>query len=104
MLYEVITIEARPAGYVVFPDAFKPRPEASDIGGGLDEREEAYFKPKYKDVEEYNLQIFNRWGQLIFESDDVNEGWDGKYKGTLAPQAVYVWKVTGKFISRNNFV
>jgi gliding motility-associated-like protein len=61
------------------------------------------FKPVYRDVDSYTLQIFNRWGELVFESHDVNEGWDGTYKGRLAPQAVYVWKATGTFVSGIGF-
>lgn len=37
------------------------------------------------------LRIFNRWGQLIFESNDLDTGWDGKFKGVNAPPGVYVY-------------
>lgn len=37
--------------------------------------------------------IFDRWGELIFQSDDISKGWDGTYKGNLVQQGVYVWKV-----------
>ncbi|MHC1708071.1 MAG: gliding motility-associated C-terminal domain-containing protein [Bacteroidales bacterium] len=37
------------------------------------------------------MWIFNRWGELIFESDDLYKGWDGKYKGDPAPVDVYTW-------------
>jgi len=37
--------------------------------------------------------IFNRWGELIFESFDIAIGWDGYQRGILSPQDVYVWKV-----------
>ncbi len=39
----------------------------------------------------YSLQIYNRWGQLIFESEDPTEGWDGTHKGELVPFGTYVW-------------
>jgi gliding motility-associated-like protein len=45
------------------------------------------------DPERYELLIFNRWGELIFESYNPNNGWDGQYKGQKAKQDVYVWKV-----------
>ncbi|MEZ4686795.1 MAG: gliding motility-associated C-terminal domain-containing protein [Bacteroidia bacterium] len=41
----------------------------------------------------YKLEIFNRWGNKIFESTTPNEGWDGTYKGKNVPEGVYVWKV-----------
>jgi gliding motility-associated-like protein len=37
--------------------------------------------------------IFNRWGELIYESDDMSEGWDGTYEGLKAQLDVYVWMV-----------
>lgn len=40
----------------------------------------------------YKLEIFNRWGNKIFESSKPNEGWDGTYKGSAVPEGVYVWK------------
>lgn len=42
----------------------------------------------------FRLQVFNRWGQQIFETTDQNRGWDGKSKGKLSPVGVYVWKVS----------
>ena len=41
--------------------------------------------------------IFNRWGELIFESKDIKIGWDGYYRGKLCQQDVYVWKLFAKF-------
>jgi gliding motility-associated-like protein len=42
---------------------------------------------------DYNLMIFNRWGQLIFSSEFPTIGWDGSYKGTGSQEDVYVWKI-----------
>jgi gliding motility-associated-like protein len=39
------------------------------------------------------FRIFNRWGNLVYESNDINEGWDGSYKGELQPFGVYVYEV-----------
>lgn len=44
-------------------------------------------------IKDYHLQIWNRWGEEIFESNDARQGWGGEYKGILAPQGVYVYKV-----------
>ncbi len=49
------------------------------------------------DVVEYEFQIFNRWGNLFFQSNEVERGWDGYYNGKLCPQDVYVWKIRCKF-------
>jgi gliding motility-associated-like protein len=61
------------------------------------------FKPMFSQVDQYHLQIFNRWGQLIFESFDVNVGWDGTYNGKLSPQDVYIYKASGRFMSGKEF-
>ncbi len=42
----------------------------------------------------YLFQIFNRWGQLIFETNDYEEGWDGTVGGTKSPQGTYVYRLT----------
>ena len=42
----------------------------------------------------YRLQIFNRWGEIIFESFTMEEGWDGRMSnGNLAPSGVYTWVI-----------
>ena len=43
--------------------------------------------------------IFNRWGEMIFESNKLGEAWDGTYKGKLVPNGVYTWKVDFKDIN-----
>jgi len=90
-------VVAHLSGFLKFPTAFKPRPGGAGNSGSLGERTDVVFKPKSRDVEEFHMQIFNRWGQLIFETHDVNEGWDGNHKGQLAPQAVYVYKASGMY-------
>ncbi|MEO0902126.1 MAG: gliding motility-associated C-terminal domain-containing protein, partial [Bacteroidota bacterium] len=37
------------------------------------------------------IRIFNRWGALVFESNDINASWDGTFNGELAPAGVYVY-------------
>ena len=50
-----------------------------------------------------DFKIFNRWGEQIFESLDVKQGWDGYYNGIICQQDVYVWKVTGKYSNGKSF-
>lgn len=40
-----------------------------------------------------SFTIYNRWGTKVFESSDINQGWDGKYKGQTQPMGVYVYMV-----------
>lgn len=41
----------------------------------------------------YNMQIYNRWGERIFETFDPAIGWDGTYNGKVAPDGSYFWKI-----------
>jgi gliding motility-associated-like protein len=85
-----------PSGKIVFPNVFRPE---SPI------EENRTFKPGVIDhVVEYHLMIFNRWGELIFESFDKDTGWDGYVNGKMSKQDVYVWKVEGKYSSGQTFV
>ena len=95
-------VTARSSGFIKFPNAFKPRPDHASNSGNRSETNNV-FKPVYRDVETYRLQIYNRWGQLIYETNDIDGGWNGYYEGQLAPQAVYVWKVKGTFINGKEF-
>ncbi len=88
-------------GSINFPNVFKWN-ETGPTGGqwkeGVYDEMDFVFRPFFKNVIEYRLQIFNRWGVLIYESHDLSEGWDGYNKnGKLAVQGVYVWKVNGRY-------
>lgn len=50
---------------------------------------------KRGDVTLNKFQIFNRWGNLVFETDDINKGWDGTYNGEPQPKGVYVYQIEG---------
>ena len=43
-------------------------------------------------IETFEMSIFDRWGQLVYSTEDVNKPWDGKIDGTEAPTSVYVFK------------
>ncbi len=94
------------SGYFVdFPNAFIPNPNGPS-GGYYSPRsdESAFvFHPVYSGVADYQLRIFNRLGILIFESNDINIGWDGYYKGALCEPGVYIYKVRGNYISGEPF-
>ncbi len=55
-------------------------------------------------VTDYEFRVYNRWGELIYETNDVDAGWDGSYKGKSAGVGVYVWYVNYSGIrSAQNF-
>jgi len=48
------------------------------------------------DIYDFTLLVFNRWGEIIWESHDPSETWDGTYNGVYVPQGVYTWKLETK--------
>lgn len=69
---------------VHYPTAFSPDGNAKND----------FFRPVVTcPVTEYQMRIFNRWGELIFETGNVNDVWDGRYKNEPAETGVYVWQV-----------
>lgn len=50
-----------------------------------------YFKGNF--VKEYHVWVFDRWGRKMFESTNMNDGWDGTYQGKPAPEGVYTYRV-----------
>ncbi|MCH7399687.1 PKD domain-containing protein [Belliella sp. DSM 107340] len=68
---------------VMYPTGFTPT-----------QTENQFFKPKFKGIITMELSIFNLWGNLVFQTSDVNsEGWDGQVNGELMPGGSYVYKV-----------
>jgi len=47
-------------------------------------------------IEQMEFMVFNRFGEMVFKSENINDGWDGTYKGKLQESEVYIWylKVT----------
>ena len=85
-------------GQIDFPNAFTPNPtEASGGDYNPNSFSNDVFFPVHKGVTEYELQVFNKWGEMLFESKDILVGWDGYYRGELCKQDVYAWKVSAKF-------
>jgi len=42
------------------------------------------------------MMIFDRWGELMFKTDNALEGWDGTFKGKPVPIGTYIWKIDTK--------
>ncbi len=59
-------------------------------------------------VEKFNLKVYNRWGQLVFEvtdgqANDPKYGWDGTFKGTKQEMEAYAWVLSGTFTDETTF-
>jgi gliding motility-associated-like protein len=100
-------VTVQPVGVLRFSTVFSPNKtgpiDRTDLPTGGTEMDQFFFPPIRETVLNYKLQIFNRWGSLIFESHDINKPWNGYYKGTLCRQGVYVWFVEGKYANGKPF-
>lgn len=74
-----------PTSYINIPNAFSP---------GNADTLNAYFKVEgIYFTKEIEMQIFNKWGQLIFRSNQLAPRWDGRYKGELVQDGVYPYAI-----------
>jgi gliding motility-associated-like protein len=93
---DTLTQEVKIKPYYNFdvPNAFVPNRFGGNGGYyDLNNPTNEVFYPISEFVQNYRLIVYNRWGEMVFESTDINIGWDGYYRGQLSPQDVYVWKV-----------
>lgn len=95
----------KPKNYIEFPNAFFPEQNGPTGGFYSASSDDAasVFHPVSSGVTTYQLRIFSKRGLLIFESNDINIGWDGYYKGRQCQTGVYIWKVRGNYINGEAF-
>jgi len=74
-----------PSVVIYIPNAFTPN------GDLLNDT----WKPSISgiDKDNYHLNIYDRWGKVMFTTNDINEGWNGKYNEKPCPEAVYVYMI-----------
>jgi len=75
------------------PNAFRP--------GGVTPT----FKPVFMffNGQSYLFQVYNRWGQLVFETKNADEGWTGEYQGKDAPMGTYMYRLVYQNFEGNSF-
>lgn len=79
---------------IKIPTAFTPNENGPTSGNyDINSLTNDIFFPYTSGVNKFHFTIFNRWGELIFESFDLKQGWDGYYRGKLCQEGVYVWKI-----------
>lgn len=89
----LLTVEPSFIGRLFVPNAFAPEQGVGDA---------TVFLPKGVGIKEYQLQIFSPYGELLWESTELENGqpatgWDGTHNGNPLPQDVYVWKIRAIF-------
>jgi gliding motility-associated-like protein len=73
------------------PNAFTPN------GDGMND----VFRVKYPfPVSNFHFLVTNRWGQTVFETNNIHQGWDGTFKGEPPLAGIYVWVIS--FTDFNN--
>jgi gliding motility-associated-like protein len=86
---------------VYMPTAFSPN------GDGLND----YFRPRFRGmISNFEISVYDRWGERVYYTTDPQIGWTGKKQGTSLPTGTYVWVMqyvsgdTGKLIKKNGSV
>lgn len=69
-------------GKISIPNAFTP---------GNGDNTNDVFIPVMRNIRSVHMQVYTRWGELIFETSDMNDGWDGTHRKQPAQQDVYVY-------------
>ncbi len=70
---------------LLMPSAFTPN------GDGLND----VFKVKYPQfIKSFHFEIFNRWGEIVYSSNDPQKGWNGAWKGIPQPTGNFIWQIT----------
>jgi len=78
------------SGSIYFPNAFTPN------GDGYNQS----YTPKGNSYKIQRLTIYNRWGQVVYDSNSAPFNWDGTYKGVPAPEGVYFYTCTYTVMQR----
>jgi gliding motility-associated-like protein len=84
-----VFVEAAGVEGIEMPNAFSPN------GDGHNDR----FRPVHKCIDQGHFIILNRYGKVIFETNDLDVAWDGQFKGEPQPMGTYVYHLTGELVS-----
>jgi len=76
--------EIIPPMTLYIPNAFTPN------GDGLNDS----FGVSGANIYKFKMLVYNAWGELVFQTDNMNKRWDGKFKGEIMPNSVYLYEVT----------
>ncbi len=80
------------ANLIYMPNSFSPNFD------GINDCFRGYVSPRV-DLQHFTLKIFDRWGDMMFETNDPNECWDGHRKGEPMDPAVFVWFIEMRILS-----
>jgi gliding motility-associated-like protein len=81
-------------GQLLIPNAFIPNQSGAGSGNVMNNE---VFLPLVRNATKFQMMVFNRWGELMFESTSADTGWDGYYNGRLCAQDVYIYRITVEY-------
>lgn len=87
----VVSMKCNPAD-IFIPNTFTPNADGKN--------DVLYVRGN--EIEQLYFAVYNRWGEMVFETTDMKKGWDGIYKGMKADPAVYAWYIKAKCYNGNN--
>ncbi|MBR9860978.1 gliding motility-associated C-terminal domain-containing protein [bacterium] len=93
----MVCVNGDPVAFI--PTAFSPN------GDGLNDQ----FRPTCRFIDHeaqlrtYSMEIYNRWGEVIYRSNNLIEGWDGNYDGVACPQGTYFYMIHYKGVNGFNY-
>jgi gliding motility-associated-like protein len=67
-----------------------------------DNQNDFFFPVSSGGVEVLEMKVFNRWGQLVFDNEDLDRGWDGTFNGNPAPSDVYIYRILYKKVDTDD--
>ena len=71
---------------VFVPEAFNPVSKVE---------KNRHFKPfvSFVNIKKYEFRVFDRWGEILFKTQSIDESWDGTYKGKLVSEGTYIYNI-----------
>lgn len=86
-------IDKKCACEIFIPNSFSPNND------GINDIFFPYIECGLIELIAFELKIFDRWGNFVFQTKDIKTGWDGSWRGEKMPQGVYVFSISFEFIS-----
>ncbi|HWB63124.1 MAG TPA: PKD domain-containing protein [Chitinophagales bacterium] len=74
---------------VFIPNVFSPNGDGSNDTWGIEST----------DIKQFKVSVFDRWGEKVFEGNNIYDTWDGTFKGKPAPEGVYIYEGTMVFLN-----
>ena len=84
------------ANNIIVPSLFTPNKEGADKIYHIQSLDSLAIKT-------FKIQIYDRWGKMVFEANHINQGWDGKHNGRLMADGTYYYIVNVELVDPTNY-